>query len=929
MKNTIISIATMLSVIPAASFAQHSARTSMYLQAAPPTATPLFFNGDTDINTCSIPAMPIEWGMDTAWLWDVIVVRGVNWIGKDILSNGVGRVSFQPSDLVDEAGNLSAEQKKWLQNRLNVMAMSGAKNINLNCDHEVLMNKDTYPNADQNYANYNGKPYEWYRVIKATIKYCRDRGFNVVSVSPFNEPDFTDWKEGTQADFKEIARLITTDPELEGIRICAGNTLNCDQAMSWYNASKPYVTIGNTHQLAGSFDNYANFWTTVKNDGNFGTADELHNTMEAFVGAHYGMNGGIWWGFESITRGEYCKASSSGKEIGYAESRGTWTAAAVYKRDNGRIDAFLGGSERQANTNTFNLVSTNRPSYFEGYGPVYNYPHTVPGGTGYQKGQTNAERIVQIHHGKDVPLMPIESGKTYTIYNKNGLKALQPYNNTVGNSIEQRGLPYKKTPYEYQKWVITSVSPTIGGDYSFFNISSALHTNAYISVNDDWNFDVNAAVKLLPGVTSEKAQWYFEYAGEGDWYIRNRWTGLYLDIDGGSNQAGKTAVMNTYTGKASQRWRITDVDITSIDKVAPKTPADVKAKRLTSAIRLTWTANTDTDIKSYLVRRSEAGKNEWDVIGRMITTPTFLDNEVIADQAYDYEVCAVDMAQNVSVAATLTVSGKTPKGIVARYGFEDNIDDASDNWLDAVSYNTPTYNTTTPKEGTKRIYINAPNKDYLRLPAGIANSKTMTVATWVYNNSSGSWARIFDFGNGEDSYMFLSPTNGSEMRFAIKANGTEQYLATTKLANFKWAHVAVTISDDAVTLYVNGEAVATTKDITWRPTDVRPVMNYIGKSQFEGDNYLKAYLDDFRVYNYSLSASDIKTVMDGGEVTPPVEGLPGDANDDGKVDKADADAVIAYYLGQSSDINIENADVNEDGKITVDDANIIVNMIIR
>ena len=50
----------------------------------------------------------VSWGMDTAWDWDYNVRRGTNHIGKENLSTG--RISFQPSDLVDESGNLSSAQ---------------------------------------------------------------------------------------------------------------------------------------------------------------------------------------------------------------------------------------------------------------------------------------------------------------------------------------------------------------------------------------------------------------------------------------------------------------------------------------------------------------------------------------------------------------------------------------------------------------------------------------------------------------------------------------------------------------------------------------------------------------------------------------------------------------------------------------------------
>ena len=47
--------------------------------------------------------------------------------------------------------------------------------------------------------------------------------------------------------------------------------------MKWYEHNKEFLDEGNTHQLAGSFDTYAEFFTKVREDGRHATADELHN----------------------------------------------------------------------------------------------------------------------------------------------------------------------------------------------------------------------------------------------------------------------------------------------------------------------------------------------------------------------------------------------------------------------------------------------------------------------------------------------------------------------------------------------------------------------------------------------------------------------------------------------------------------------------
>ena len=85
--------------------------------------------------------------------------------------------------------------------------------------------------------------------------------------------------------------------------------------------------------------------------------------------------------------------------------------------------------------------------------------------------------------------------------------------------------------------------------------------------------------------------------------------------------------------------------------------------------------------------------------------------------------------------------------------------------------------------------------------------------------------------------------------------------------------MAVTLSGDTSTLYVNSSPVAT-KVAAINPTgfDFRPVNNYIGKSQF-ADPLFNGRIDDFRIYSYPLTASQVNDVKNGGspgdDTTPP------------------------------------------------------------
>ena len=813
----------------------------------------------------------VLWGMDTAWNSSDNVTRGTNYIGKENM--GTGRVSFQPNDLVTEAGELTTAQQNALRSRLRNIAISGVTDIALNCDHEAL-------NDRNGFANYKGKPVEWYRLIKASVKYCRNQGYNVVSVSPFNEPDYAGWNEGSKDDFKEIARLINEDPELEGIRVSAGNTLNCDQALSWYNYMKPYVQEGCTHQLAGSFDTYANFFTTVRNDGNWATADELHNVGEAIVGVEYGMQSGIWWGYDGIARGEFCRANvEGGARLGYGENRSRWTSGAVYRMPDGRVKGFLGSSERQANTTTFDFFSTDEFVYFDGgYGPTSVYQMTVPGGTGYQSGQTNAERLVHIYAGEDVP--PFElTDSTFVIMNKKSklvMSAGSSSNPSSGADVQQRS--YGSTgASNSQKWKLEAVSERVGGDYSYYFIRNAFNTSLLLDVNN-WSTSVGGKIIAYPGGGGALEQWNFEYAGDGDWYIRSRHSGWYLQVRNGSNAAGTVIEQAAFTGEPQQRWRLIPTDAAR-DLDAPAVPVGLTATEQPGSVLLTWEANTEADLNGYMILRGETLNNgdvRWAVIGRQIQGTRFIDNSCTLHKPYQYKIRAIDRCANMSEAtAPITAQTEATPGLVARYTFDNTMEDASVNTADAVLAGAAAYATNYTQTGTHSLNMNG-TANYMVLPRSVASSRTMTVTAWIRPTATTQWQRVFDFGNGTDQYMFLTTSNGEKkLALVMKNGGDEQILAAENVRINAWHHVAVTIDEEKVAIYLDGELAAESSDITIRSADFQPVRNYIGRSQFDADPYYKGYLDDFRVYNYALAPEEIAATMT--DFVDAIDGVPADA----------------------------------------------------
>ena len=107
---------------------------------------------------------------------------------------------------------------------------------------------------------------------------------------------------------------------------------------------------------------------------------------------------------------------------------------------------------------------------------------------------------------------------------------------------------------------------------------------------------------------------------------------------------------------------------------------------------------------------------------------------------------------------------------------------------------------------------------YLQLPNGILNgSEAVTISMWVKLNTDTAYQRLWDFGTGMDSYMYLLSDGGNDgfkgYAAAITTGGYTKEKGVQKESNIdknRWVLTTVVMDGANMSLYANGEQVGQT-----------------------------------------------------------------------------------------------------------------------
>lgn len=268
----------------------------------------------------------------------------------------------------------------------------------------------------------------------------------------------------------------------------------------------------------------------------------------------------------------------------------------------------------------------------------------------------------------------------------------------------------------------------------------------------------------------------------------------------------------------------------------------------------------------YLVTRATGPDGPYTLLDT-VTVARYTDTAVTNGSTYFYIVSSVD-GGTVNPASDPVMA--TPNA--GQHGYwkfdEPNGTRARDVW---GAYHGTLTSTAVRDTGyaATALRLDGTANAYASLPAGVVSTlNDFTITTWVKMDALSNWMRIFDFGNGTNNYLFLSPQVGitsgkSIVRYAIKNGGGEQQLSYNYAFPLNtWTHIAITQSGNTCRMYINGTLVATNTNINIKPAALGvTTQNYLGESQFVADPTLKGKIDECRIYNHALTADEIAGAM--------------------------------------------------------------------
>jgi len=277
-------------------------------------------------------------------------------------------------------------------------------------------------------------------------------------------------------------------------------------------------------------------------------------------------------------------------------------------------------------------------------------------------------------------------------------------------------------------------------------------------------------------------------------------------------------------------------------------------------------------------------------VGSSITSAPYSYNwnsTSVTNGSHSIQAMATDAASNVatSTAVNVQIQNIVTNGLVGYWTFDE---DSGTQAADSSGFgNTATLNagaswTTNAVLGASSLVLNSASAASASVPdsPALEISGDLTITMWVKHNSlpaTNSWMYYLEKGqNSQENYGFgaYSDTNGTRLFFEfVDGTGTSQYYTQgtgLMLNTTAWRHVAVVFdhTHGQLSFYIKGQLTGSTSVTQSLAVAANPLV--IGQQNISGyEFYLNGLVDDLRIYNRALSASEINALSLVGSFMPP------------------------------------------------------------
>lgn len=173
----------------------------------------------------------------------------------------------------------------------------------------------------------------------------------------------------------------------------------------------------------------------------------------------------------------------------------------------------------------------------------------------------------------------------------------------------------------------------------------------------------------------------------------------------------------------------------------------------------------------------------------------------------------------------------------------------------------------------------ASTQAYLDLPNGIISSKQrISIELWSTQVTNKTWSRMMSFGTGttgevttpggtfngaENLVLYANVNTAASNRIQRTAgtisNGADSRVSDNSVVLNTQFHYVIVFDPDFSEwrLYRNGYLMETLPE-TQGPTSINDVNNWLGRSEFGGDQSFNGSFNEFRIYNYTLTEGQIR-----------------------------------------------------------------------